>query len=363
MSHSTWIEINQKALEHNVAQYKLWLPKKTSIAPVIKANAYGHGLCQIGTIHDQNPLVSRLCVANSHEALLLRNSNIKKPILILSYVHPYDMQEVIDQNIDISVSDLATINSLHSIALKRQKKVNIHLKIDTGMSRLGIFPHELSTYLNIIKQLPALNLQGIWSHLSSSNKPAIVYQQEKLFEPFLTHHNFEKHMTNSLGALNCKNSYDFARIGLGLYGYLLTNKKFYKKALQPVLSLKTTVFFIKKVPKNAYLGYQRLYKTDSQITIALLSIGYCDGLTPDLIGIGSVIIKGKYAPILSINMNVTTIDITHIPECTVHDIATIIGQDGQASLSAYDWQLLLKRNIRICFAGLEPSIPRIVVNQ
>lgn len=362
MSHSTWIEIDQSALKHNVTQYKSWIPKITGIAPVVKANAYGHGLYQIGHIHDQNKDVARLCVANSQEALQLRSFNIKKPILILSYVHENDIKDVILNNIDITVSDMHTINTLNKEAIKLNKKVSVHLKIDTGMSRFGILPHQVTTYLNDIKNLKAIHLQGLFSHLSSSNKPKIVHEQEKLFLPFLDY-DLETHMTNSLGALNCQQTYDFTRIGLGLYGYLLTNKKQYQKAIKPVLSLKTTVVFTKQVEKNTYIGYQQLHKTKKTTKIAILGIGYYDGLTPDLIGIGYVIIRGKYAPIISINMNITTVDITHIPECTTHDTATILGTDKDAHISAYDWQMLLKKNIRILFAALEASIPRIIVNQ
>ena len=361
MSHSTWIEIDQSALEHNVLQYKSWVPAATGIAHVIKANAYGHGLYQIGYLHDQNKHIARLCVANSQEALQLRSYKIKKPILLLSYINPNDIEDVVAHNIDVTVNDLATVHALNKAALKLHKKVNVHVKIDTGMSRFGILPHQAPTFFNEIKALPGLHLQGIFSHLSSSNKPKVVHEQEKIFEPF-ANNNVEIHMTNSLGTLNCKYTYDFARIGLGLYGYLLTNNKAHKNALKPVLSLKTKVVFIKQVEKKSHIGYQKLHKVTKTTKIAILGIGYFDGLTPDLISIGYVIIHGKYAQILSINMNLTTVDITHIPECVMHDTATILGKDGDAQICAYDWQILLDRNIRICFAGLEASIPRLIVN-
>lgn len=360
MKQATWIEIDRLALEHNVSQYKSWIPSRTGIAPVIKANAYGHGLYQIGHLHDQNKDVTRLCVANSQEALMLRHYKIKKPILILSYVHPQDFNDVVMHNIDVVVGDMLTIKTLHHTAIKLQKKVNIHLKIDTGMSRFGILPDQVNIFLNEIKNLPGLHLQGIMSHLSSSNKPHIVHEQEQIFEPF-RQDNVELHMTNSLGTLHCQYEYDFTRIGIGLYGYLLINKPNYKRALKPVLSLKTLIVGIKQLHKGAHIGYQRIINVKKPTKIAVLGIGYFDGLTPDLMHIGYVIIHGKLAPILSINMNLTTVDITNIPECTMHDIATILGQDGDAQITAYDWQILLNKNIRICFAALEASIPRIIV--
>lgn len=361
MIYTTWIEINRSNLDHNVSQYKSWLPKTTGIAPVIKGNAYGHGLQQIGYIHDQNKDVTRLCVANSTEALALRQYKIKKPILILSYVTPEQLEEVIINNIDVAVTDLQTIQIFNKTALKLHKKLNIHLKIDTGMSRLGFFPHQIAETIDQIKKLPGLHLQGIFSHLSSSNKPKIVHQQEEIFFPFRDS-NTEVHITNSLGTLNCKYEYDFTRIGLGLYGYILTKNKSFKDALKPVLSLKTRIIHIKQVEKNSYLGYQQQLSIKKTTKIAILGIGYFDGLSPDFANLGHVLIHGKLAPILTINMNLTTVDITHIPESALHDVATILGEQDGKSISGYDWQSLLNRNMRMFFAGLDASLPRIIVH-
>lgn len=361
MIHTTWIEINRSNLEHNVLQYKSWMPSKTGVAPVIKGNAYGHGLLQIGYIHDQNKDVTRLCVANSTEALELRRFKIKKPILILSYVTPEHIEEVIINNIDVAVTDVPTMQIFNQAALKLQKKLNVHLKIDTGMSRLGFFPHQVAEIIDLIKKMPGLYLQGIFSHLSSSNKPKIVHQQEEIFFPF-RNSDTQIHITNSLGTLNCKYEYDFTRIGLGLYGYVLSQNKSFKDALKPVLSLKTRIIHIKQVEKNSYLGYQQQFLIKKTTKIAILGIGYFDGLSPDFANLGHVLIHGKLAPILTINMNLTTVDITHIPESALHDVATILGEQDGKSISGYDWQSLLNRNMRMFFAGLDASLPRIITN-
>ena len=361
MNYTTWIEIDQSNLEHNVSQYKSWVPGLTGIAPVIKANAYGHGLYQIGYLHDQNKYVTRLCVSNSSEALLLRQHKIKKPILILSHIAPDAIDDVIINNIDTTVSDLPTINILNRAALKLQKKINVHVKIDTGMSRLGVFPREAHEFLNTVKSLPGLNLQGIWSHLSSSNRSGIVHEQEDVFEQFRIN-TVELHMTNSLGSLNCKGQYDFARVGLGLYGYLLTNKKKQQYSLKPVLSLRTRIVSIKNLDKKAYVGYQKMIAIKQPTRIAVVGIGYFEGLWPDLINGGQVIVRGKIANILSINMNVSIIDITNIPDACLQDVVTILGRDGDKYINAYHWQKVLDRNIRICFAKFDASVPRIIVN-
>lgn len=361
MNYSTWIEIDRANLEHNILQYHSWLPKGTMIAPVIKANAYGHGAYQIASIHEQNTFVSRLCVVHSQEAILLRKAGIKKPILVIGYINS-DYKEIALHNIDVTVYETTTINDLNQAALHTNTFINVHLKIDTGMSRFGIDPKDFNYYLDLINQSKGLKLQGLWSHLSSGNNKKIVLEQEKLFQPFIIKNNLEYHIGNSLGSLKTKLHYSFVRIGIGLYGYLLTKNKSLQQALKPVLSLKTKIAHIKHLEKNRHIGYKRLFTTTKPITIAILSIGYYDGIDPLLINGGKVIIHGHYAPILSINMNLTTIDISDIPNCAVHDTVTILGTDGNSMLTAYDWQKILKKNIRECFTRFETSLPRIIIN-
>lgn len=359
MNYTTWIEINRSRLEHNVEQYKSWLPANCSIAPVIKANAYGHGLYQVASIHETNNKISYLCVVNSQEALSLRKQKITKPILVLGYINS-DLKEIIANKIEITVYDLTTIKMLNNVAIQLQTKVNLHLKIDTGMSRLGIEPNKLTTYLNEISSCSGVQLCSIWSHLSSGNNKQLVQEQEQLFKQCYQQH-IPIHLTNSQGSLKCNFSYDFARIGSGLYGYLLTTQKEKQQALLPILSLKTKIVHIKQLDKNRHIGYQRAYTTTTPTTIAILAIGYDDGLDSQLAGKGKVILHGKYANILSINMNFTTIDITNIPDCNIHDTVAILGQEQNCIISAYDWQRSLHKNIRECLTNLESSLPRIIV--
>lgn len=359
MNHTTWIELNRSHLEYNVAQYSNWLPKGTLVSPVIKANAYGHGLYEIASMHEQNPLIKRLCVIDTKEALTLRKSGITKPILVLGYINS-SFDDIVRNNIDLSVYDMQTINHLHQTARKHNRVINVHLKVDTGMSRLGVFPQECTTYMQYIKSLSGLYLQGIWSHLSSGNNPAIVQQQENIFKA-IKHQLTETHLSNSHGSLQIQKNYSFARIGSGLYGYLLTENKKLQAKLKPVLSLKSKIIFIKNLPPHSHIGYQQLYTTTTSTTIAILGIGYHDGINSKLIRGGKVIIHGHYAPILSINMNMTTVDISHIPQSQVGDTVILLGQELNAQITAYDWQKLLNLNLRESLAKLDSSIPRFIM--
>ena len=362
MNHTTWIEINKSALMANVDQYDRWLPENTGIAPVIKANAYGHGLVEIGTLHDQNPKIVRLCVANSQEGVDLRRAGVQKPILVLGFINT-SLQEIVDYNLDMIISDLTTMCDLNNIGKKNNKKINVHLKIDTGLSRLGIFPSEYAMFMHELELMPYLNLQGICSHFIEACNQESVHAQEELLKPFYQP-GLQFHTSNSHGSLLVKYQYSFVRIGAGLYGYLPEADEARQNLLHPILSLKTKVIAVKQIAAGMTVGYARTYTASRTTKIAVLGMGYFEGINPDLSNTGKVLIHGKIAPIVGrINMNYFTVDVTDIPQVALHDVATVLGHDGDHQISAYDWRIGAKKNVRIFLAQLNPSIPKIVVEQ
>lgn len=363
MDYVTWIEINKTALDLNVTQYRNWLPEKTQIAPVIKANAYGHGIIEIGKLHQKNNLISRLCVASSKEAVDLRNHGITKPILILGFINT-PLETIAEHNLDCGVSNLAFLKDLQNVGRIFNKKINIHLKIDTGLSRLGFLPKEAQVALDTIKYLPNIHLQGIWSHLTEAFNQDLVHEQEEILKQFWQP-NTQIHIGNSNGSLVTKYTYDFARIGAGLYGYLPETDISKQLMLHPIISLKTKIINIKKVSQGSSVGYGKTnYVTSKPTNIATLGMGYYEGIDPDLLSTGKVLIHGQYAPIVGrINMNYFMVDVSHISQAQVHDTATILGQDGDKYITPYDWRIGARKNVRIFLARLNNDIPRVIVEQ
>lgn len=362
MNYTTWIEINKTALLHNVDQYEHWLPANTGIAPVIKANAYGHGLIELGLLHEQNKKIVRLCVANSQEGVELRRAGVLKPILVLGFINT-NLQDIVDHDLDIIISDLSTMKDLNFIGQNNHKKINVHLKIDTGLSRLGIFPEQFSIFMQALKQMPFLYLQGICSHLIQASCQESVHEQEEILQPFYQP-GLQFHTSNSHGALHSKYQYSFVRIGAGLYGYLPEADENLQNLLQPILSLKTRVIGLKNIPAGATVGYARTYTAVRATKIAVLGMGYFEGINPDLSNTGKVLIHGKIAPIVGrINMNYFTVDVTDILNVAMNDVATVLGRDGDHVISAYDWRIGAKKNVRIFLAQLNPLIPKIVVER
>jgi len=363
MEYTTWIEINKSALDHNIKQYKSWLPLKTNIAGVVKANAYGHGIYEVGKILQKNDSVSRLCVANSQEGIQLRTNGITKPILVLGFINT-PLETIAEYDLDCVVSNLKILQDLQNLGKIFNKKINIHLKIDTGLSRLGFLPKDAYVALDTIKYLPNLHLQGIWSHLIESFNQELVHQQEEVLKQFWQP-NVQIHIANSNACLLTKYTYDFARIGAGIYGYLPEADPKMQQMLHPIISFKTKIINIKQIPTGKSVGYGKTnYVTSKTTTIATLGMGYYEGLDPDLLAKGKVLIHGEYAPIVGrINMNYFMVDVTHIPQAELGDTVTILGQDGDKYITPYDWRVEAKKNVRIFLARLNNNLPRVIVEQ
>lgn len=363
MDYTTWIEINKTALDHNIAQYRLWLPQKTGIAPVVKANAYGHGLAEVGKILQKNNHVTRLCVANSQEGIDLRLQGVTKPILILGFINT-PLETIAEYDLDCIVSNLEILQDLQNLGKIFQKKINVHVKVDTGLSRLGFLPKDVHVALDTIKYLPNIHLQGIWSHLIEAFNQELVHQQEDVLKQFWQP-NLQIHIGNSNASLLTKYQYSFARIGAGIYGYLPEAETKMQQMLHPIINFKTKIINIKQVPNGVSVGYGKTnYVTSKPTTIATLGMGYYEGLDPDLLSTGKVLIHGEYAPIVGrINMNYCMVDITHIPQAKLGDTVTILGQDGDKYITPYDWRIGAKKNVRIFLARLSSTLPRVIVEQ
>ncbi|MBI2344734.1 alanine racemase [Candidatus Dependentiae bacterium] len=363
MDYTTWIEINKNALEHNVAQYKLWLPAKTEIAAVVKANAYGHGIQAIGKILQRNSSIKRFCVANSQEGINLRTHGVTKPILVLGFINT-PLETIAEYDLDCVVSNLKILQDLQNLGKIFNKKINVHVKIDTGLSRLGFLPKDVHVALDTIKYLPNLHLQGIWSHLTESFNQELIHQQEEVLKQFWQP-NIQIHIANSNACLLTKYHYDFARIGAGIYGYLPEADPKIQQLLHPIINFKTKIINIKKIPTGSSVGYGKTnYTTTKPTTIATLGMGYYEGLDPDLLATGKVLIHGQYAPIVGrINMNCFMVDVTHIPQAELNATVTILGQDGDKYITPYDWRIGAQKNVRIFLARLNNDLPRIIVEQ
>lgn len=340
----TWIEINLENLEHNVRVLQQAMPQKCKLMAVVKTRAYGHGAVEISS-HLNKIGVEAFAVATIDEGIELRKHGIRGEILILGYTSIERVSELKKYDLMQTLIDFD-----HAAALNEQNVViKAHIKIDTGMHRLGIDCNDYSK----IKQVFAMkNIEvcGIYTHLccSESLEPEDVRYTKKQIRCFydvievLKSSNItipKVHIQSSYGLLNYPNlACDYARIGIALYGVLSSSgdKTNLNPDLRPVLSLKTRVVLVRQIRKGDSVGYDRKYRADRDGRIAVLPIGYGDGLPRNLsCQKGSVYLNGRYVPIVGqICMDQLAVDVTNVNDVSPGDVAVLIGADNNMQISA-----------------------------
>lgn len=344
---TSWIEISKQAVLHNIQHYRSIIGPKIFLAPVIKANAYGHGIIPMAKLCEENPEVNYICVVRLTEAIALRQQGIKKPILVLSIIDEDPIQTIV-YDIDVVVYDTAMVQQLNARSATLQKKINIHIKIDTGLSRLGIVWQKAIDIIKNWQQFYWIEFKGIFTHFAESesdNQEFTLLQQQRF--DYVIKTLKQENIVFSFIHASCSAAviassayhYNFVRLGIGLYGLWpsLENKGIALKAhptfsLQPILSWKTKIIQIKTLPAQSWVGYDRTFYTDREITIAVLPIGYSDGYDRGLSNKGMVLINNQYAPILGrIAMNLMMIDITGITQVDLDSIVTLLGDQEQVS--------------------------------
>jgi len=331
------VHIDKAALLHNLREYRQAYPD-IQFSTVLKSNAYGHGLIPIARILD-SPNAPFLIVESYYEALTLRQNAIKSPILIIGYILPEIIKKSQLKNIYFTVTTLAQLQVINDSI---RRPISIHLKIDTGMHRQGLLTTEIHQAITIIKQNSFIQLQGICSHLSDADNKISKYNTSQLKKweqsiqffktafPDLTYY----HISASAGLIHtAKSHHNLARLGLGLYGISIIENN--KLSLKPVLSLTSIISGIKVVKKGDTVGYNNTFIAKNDMLIATIPAGYAEGVDRRLSNIGQVEVAGTLCPIIGrISMNITTIDITHIPNIQIGDIVTLISNDNSSPISA-----------------------------
>jgi alanine racemase len=342
-SNNSWIEISKKALIDNIATFVGVKNSKAEIMCVVKANAYGHGLLEVVKILKNNPQVDWFAVFDFNDALAIRGLS-QKNILVLCNTLPSHWNMAIKHNISVTISTVSELTSLSVYA--HRTKLKYHLKIDTGLNRQGFQLEVLNKVINICKN-NNIAPDGLYSHFSGvefetfnrySNKQYKILQEWKT--RFNTINMWPKvHISGTAGYFRDeKYKLDIVRLGIGMYGLWPSSEimkiAFQKFPIKPILSWKTTVLEIKKIKKGAMVGYDCTYKAKSTMLIAILPVGYYDGLPRALSNKGLVLIKGEYAPIIGrIMMNMCIVDISKIKHVSHGDIVTLIGGQGNRNIS------------------------------
>lgn len=360
----TWSEIDPVAFQHNFKALAAFLPRRVKIMPVLKADGYGHGAVSLArSLEGEGARLWGYGVSSVEEGVALRDAGIAHKILILGSLFPFDsFDTVLEKNLIPTVASRLSAQALAQRAQRRGRPALCHIKIDTGMGRIGMSPEAFASF----SKNRWLTVEGIYTHLACADSGSATAQQIKLFEK--TVRGYEnggerpplRHAANSGAVLARPKAWmDLVRPGLLLYGVPPWPGLEKKIDLRPVLSWTTRVVFLKTVPRGTPLSYGWTWRARRRSRIATLPVGYADGYRRDLSGRGEVLIKGGRCPVVGrVTMDQILVDVTDRPGVEVGEEAVLIGAQGREKITAStmaQWADTIPYEI-LC--GISKRVPR-----
>lgn len=341
--YRSWVEIDLDAFRQNWEEIRRLAGDRSRILQVVKADAYGHGAIEISQ-HALRNGASFLGVANADEGVQLRVGGISAPVLILSPSPLSEIDEIVKYDLRPSVSDLEFAAALGSSLEKRGMRLPVHVEVDTGMGRGGILYGEALETIRSILALPCLDVEGVFSHLASSEirEDRLNETQWERFSKLLAGLDAAgiripiRHFSNSGGILNFPGyGLDLVRAGIMTYGIYPSPALNGLAGLSPVMSFKTSIVLVKEFPPGYSIGYNGTFVTKKTTRIATIPVGYGDGYGLLLSKIGEVLVRGTRVPIVGrVSMDMTTIDVTGVPECRTGDEVVLLGRQGKGYIPA-----------------------------
>ncbi len=380
--YSSWIEISRSAYRKNIEFFKGRLNAGTELAVVIKANAYGHGMVEIAHFADECG-IRVFCVHSIDEALTLRKHGFTQRIVVVGPTIKRMAKAAVENDIEVLCCDPEYLHNYDNIAKSLGKTVNIHLKIETGTNRQGIAGQALIAFLEELKKCTNVRLRAVYSHFANIEdttdhsyarfqierfKREISYIREAGFS------GFDMHFASSAAATIYNNThFNMVRLGIAQYGlwpsketylsYIIEHGHGPEHILAPVLSWKTVIGQVKTIKAGDFVGYGCSHQMTRDSNIAIIPIGYSDGYDRKLSNQGYVLVHGKRAPVIGrIAMNLTTIDVTDIPDVKAEDEVVLIGEQGDQIIRAEQVAALAGTINYEVVARLSDRIPKVVVD-
>lgn len=368
-----YAKIDLDAIAYNMEQMKQNIRPETKVMAVIKADGYGHGAVQIAEMMERWNYIWGFAVATLDEAVVLRTEGIQKPILVLGCVFPDQYMEMLKHEIRMNIYTEEMAESISRMAAREGKTAYMHIKLDTGMSRLGFGINEQSAEtIKRISKMPNVNMEGIFTHFTKADEKDKSFTKKQIQEfVWMTGRLKEKnvrftyeHCSNSAGIIDVPEAnFDIVRAGISTYGLYpseevdKTNVK-----LKPALALKSHVAFVKEIESGTPVSYGGTFVAKEKMKIATIPVGYADGYPRSLSNKGYVLIRGKKAPILGrVCMDQFMVDVTQIEGVSFGDKVTMIGKDGNEILPVEVLSELSGRFNYEFVCDLGKRIPRVYV--
>lgn len=342
MGRPTVAEIDLDAIGFNLRQIKSLVGQGVKICPAVKADGYGHGAVPVSRVVLEHG-AHMLGVATIEEAVELREAGITAPILLLQRIFPDQASECVHFDVRPTVCDLEFAMALSHTAERLGKTSKVHIKVDTGMGRLGVSPEEAVDFALSVSKLPGLEIEGVFTHFPSSGDADLSFsrQQINLFTGITNRIREEginfplRHMANSAAILNLPDSYfDMVRPGIMLYGLHDTKHLVRDVELRQAMTLKTKIVFLKQLPPGASVSYGRTFTTKRRTLVATIPIGYADGYSRSLSNRAPALVRGMRVPVIGrVCMDQVMLDVTDVPEVSVGDEVVLYGRQGGEFIS------------------------------
>lgn len=369
-----YAKVDLDAIVANAENIKAHIRHETKLLGVIKTDGYGHGSVPVARALEKLDFMYGFAVATAEEAFELRESGIKLPILVLGYTFPDSFERMAALDIRAAVFTMDAARALSEAAAGQHKKVKVHIKVDTGMARIGIMPDEEGfQYVRQLASLAGITIEGIFTHFARADEKdkTDARRQLSLFREFTDRIERElgikgmlKDCSNSAAILEMPEAdMDLVRAGIILYGIAPSAEVDAGIiGIKPALSLHSTVIHVKWVPTGTPVSYGGTYVTKRETRIATIPMGYGDGYPRSLSNKGYVLLHGKRAPVLGrVCMDQFMVDVTDIPEASVGDKVTLLGRDGEEEITAEMLGALSERFPYELLCGLGKRIPRIYI--
>jgi alanine racemase len=362
-AYSIWLEINLGAIRRNIQRIAKITQKP--VMAVVKANAYGHGLFDVSKAAEKAG-IARLCVARLEEAIALRDAGVNTPILVLGYTSPLDVPNAMKRSISLALFNPELAPQYEEAARCTEGKLNVHIKVDTGMGRLGIFPENAVQFIAQVAKMNSINIEGLFTHFACADEPQkkttddqverfnhVIRELETIgIRPAIIHAD------NSAGSLYYSNAwYDAVRPGNAIYGLNPSSEAPLPEGFEPALTWKTRLTSVKILPPGSGISYGHRYTTSGNERIGASAVGYADGLRRKL-GNVALVNGHRVIQVGQVCMDQTMWQLDSVPDAKVGDEVVLIGRQGNERITAEEvadsWQTI---NYEVV-CGLSARVPR-----
>ena len=366
----TWAEIDLDAIAHNVKAIRAHIGPDVALMAVVKANAYGHGAVPVAKTALQAG-ADWLAVNRVQEGVQLRQAGIQARILVLGYCLPRQACIVVEHNLTPNVTTLETAYALAKQCAWQPQPFPIHLKVDTGMGRLGLLPSEVATFATALHQMPMLHVEGVFSHLAVADEANTMFNRQQFqayqaaycaiqtagIDPLL------QHIANSAATMAYPNMHQqMIRLGIGLYGLYPSNELNWPVELRPAMTLKTRIARLRRLPTGTSVGYGRTFVTKTCTPVALAPVGYGDGYPRLCSNRGAMLVGGQRAPIAGrVSMDQTSLDVTGIEGIQENDEVVVFGKQKNNTITVEEvanWAETISNEL---VTRLTARVPRVYI--